>query len=294
MSTDSRIVKTAQKTSHTYAIHEMREGVAASRCTYAITVVGPLGGYGVFEIGYLPDAERMAEALPPPSEKTIGARLLGVTDTEHDGDTVEHRHYFLLENLDDTGALEFDKLYDLGGLISGEALETQARRPDMAIVAVDETANWNDNVVAVCGRIKGIYGINRNDDSYAQVWMEFLSNQCERQMMNLDEADIDEEFQKIGYDTQTDFEYDNSGDRGREVGRWEISKLEVLETLTPPTDWIAEYMLDDSEGGRLGRESEYYREVQANGLPGAPFDGQRTDEEIIEAGRALKTGGATP
>lgn len=281
MSGISKIIKAGTRDTHDYAIHETREGINLQISTFAVTVASRNGGYVVTEIDSLQDAEMIAEVLPAPSPINNGARLFGVVTTEFPDGAPEHTHHFLLENRDDAGAFDYEKLYDVGGLSSGEALETEASRPDLAIVAIDETANWASDVVAVCGRIKGVYGINRNDKAYAQVWMEFLSNQFERPMIDLDEAQIDAEFQKIGYDTQTDFEMDNSGDQGREIGRWAVDRLETLEVLTPSSQWLVEHMLEPSEGRRLELEREYYAEVMANGLPGVKFDEARSDAEII-------------
>jgi len=294
MTENSRIVRASHKGTHEYAIFETKVSADDASPIFSVTVSGPQGGYLVTAIRSLSDADRITQILPHPSDINSGTRLIGVFDIDFSGNEVRHTCYFLLENPDDKGGLEFDRLYDAEGLASGIPVETAARRPDLAIVAIEETENWAEKVVAVCGRIKGVYGVNRNDQTYPQVWMEFLSNQFERPMFDLDESQTDEEFRKIGYDTQTDFEEDNSGERGREIGRYEAPDLDVIEVLDPPAEWIVAYMLEPSEGRRLELEREYYWEVKSNGLPSASFENPRSDAEILEDGIRLTAGDEAP
>lgn len=280
----TQIIKTKTFATHRLAVHEVTNGNQAS---FAITVSSGSEYYVVTAIRYLHEAEQIADMLPPPSSATNGARLSSSVEHNFDGDTPIATPYFVTEGRSDIGALDYDRIYDLAGLVSGEPIDAEARRPDMAIVAIEETSGWADKVVAICGRIKGIYGINRNDHSYSQIWMQFLANQYERPMRDLDEQAVDLEFGKVGYDTQTDFEFDNSGDQGREIGSWDVDTLEVLEELEPTVDWLVDYMLESDAGKRLNLEREFYAEAAANGLPHCRFKDQRTDEEIIEAGRDL-------
>jgi hypothetical protein len=85
----------------------------------------------------------------------------------------------------------------------------------------------------------------------------------------------------------TDFEMDNSGDRGRESTRWEVSKMEILTEIPLDANWLVEYMLEPEEGARDQKECDVYSEMQANGLPGVHFEGQRTDDVIVAAGKAF-------
>lgn len=286
----SRIVDKGVKDTHTYAIFEMKRHADDNYPDYAITVAGTddtKGWYAISEIRTLSDAQGIAERLPAPNETISGARLISSTDIGFAGDTRTEAHYFLLENKTDKGNLDYSRMYDLSGLGTGEPVETDARRPELLIVATEETHGWNERVVAMVGRVKGVYGVNKGETNYSQVWMEFLSNQCERPFYDLEETEIDKAFGKIKYDTMTDFEMDNSGDRGRESTRYDVSKMEILTEISPSADWLVEYMLEPEEGARDRKECDLYSEYQANGLPGVHFDGQRTDEEIIEAGKAL-------
>jgi hypothetical protein len=283
----SKIIKSAKNDSREYAIHEVRLSERDSHPTYAITISTGKQYYVVTDIQRQDEAEDIAEQLPTPSSVNDGIRFVSGTNTEFVGDKLTHTHYFLLESAEDTGRFDFHSLYDLGGLETAEAVATEGRRPDLIIAAVNETKGWDEAVVAVCGRIKGVYGVNRSDTRYAQHWMEFLSNQCERPFSDLEETEIEEEFQKIGYDTMSDFERDNSFDRGREIGSWELDQLEVLGSVSVPTQWAIEYMLESDEGKRFELDCAAFHEQEANGLPGVRFDNPRSDEEIIEAGRTL-------
>lgn len=283
----SKIIKSAKNDRREYAIHEVRLSERDSHPTYAITISSGKQHYVVTDIQRKEEAEDIAEQLPVPSSVNNGIRFVSGTNSEFVGDRLTHTHYFLLESADYTGHFDFHSLYDLGGLETSEAVATEGRRPDLIIAAVNETKDWDEAIVAVCGRIKGVYGVNRSDTRYAQHWMEFLSNQCERPFSNLEETEIDEEFQKIGYDTMSDFERDNSLDRGREIGNWELDRLEVLDSVSVPTQWVIEYMLESDEGKRFELDCAAFHEQEANGLPGVKFDNPRSDAEIIEAGRAL-------
>lgn len=255
---------------------------------YAITVTGTVDSkdwYAVSEIRSAADAQDIAVHLPAPNETLSGARLISATHLDFEGDAPAVTHYFLLENKHDRGMLDFSRMYDLEGLGAGSPVETDARRPELLIVAVEETHGWTDPVVAVVGRVKSVYGVNKGETHYSQVWMEFLSNQCERPFRDLEEAEIEEEMRNISYDTMTDFESDNSGDHGRESTRWEVSKMEILREIPLEADWLVEYMLEPEEGARNQMERDIYNEEKANGLPGVQFEDQRTDDEIIEAGR---------
>jgi hypothetical protein len=286
----SKIIDKGVKDAHSYAIFEMKRHKDDNYPEYAITVAGTedtKGWYAISEIKSLLDAKDIAERLPAPNETISGARLISATDIEFDGDVKTKTHYFFLENKSDKGNLDFSRMYDLAGLGAGEPVETEARRPDLLIVADDETHNWNDRVVALVGRVKGVYGVNRGETNYSQVWMEFLSNQCERPFYDLEEAEKEQEFRKIKYDTMTDFEMDNTGDHGRESTRWAVSRMEILTEISPSADWLVEYMLEPEEGARDQKERDLYGEYQANGLPGVHFEDQRTDAEIVAAGKAL-------
>ncbi len=286
----SKIIDKGVKDTHSYAIFEMKRHQDDNYPEYAITVAGTdatKGWYAISEIRSLPDAKDIAERLPAPNETTSGARLISATDVEFDGNTRTGTHYFLLENKSDTGTLDYTRMYDIDGLGGGKPVETEARRPELLIVATEETHGWNDRVVALVGRVKGVYGANKGETNYSQVWMEFLSNQCERPFYDLEEAEIEQEFRKIKYDTMTDFEMDNSGDRGRESTRWDVSNMEILTEISLSADWLVEYMLEPEEGARDQKERDLYGEIQANGLPGVHFEDQRTDEEIVAAGKAL-------
>jgi hypothetical protein len=286
----SKIIDKGVKDTHNYAIFEMKRHKDDDYPEYAITVAGTddtKGWYAISEIKSLPDAKDIAERLPAPNETTSGARLISATDVVFDGDVRAETHYFLLENRSDKGNLDYSRMYDLAGLGSGEPVETEARRPELLIVATEETHNWNDKVVALVGRIKGVYGVNKGESNYSQVWMEFLSNQCERPFYDLEEAEIEQELHKIKYDTMTDFEMDNTGDAGRESTRYDVSRMEMLTEVSLSADWLVEYMLEPEEGARFQKDRELFGEVQANGLPGVHFEGQRTDEEIVAAGKAL-------
>ena len=281
--TISRIIRSKKTDAHEYAVHEVKLHEGDGAPTYAITITSGKHYYVISGMNHLTSAESIADSLPTPGPASSGARFLaGLDGKSVDGNWAE-TPFFVLEDRDHAASLDFDRLYDVSGLATGMPVETKASRPDLAIVAVDETRNWAEPVVALCGRIKGIYGVNRNDKQYTQVWMEFLSNAPERLFYGLEEDEVDAEFRKIGYDTMTDFNMDNGGEKGREIGRWELDGLEVLEILHMPPQWMVEYMLESEEGKRSQMEAEAFWEVASNGLPSVRFENQRTDAEITAA-----------
>lgn len=286
----SKIIDQGVKDAHSYAIHEVKRNENDEYPRYAITVAGTpgaKGGYAVFEIASKADAQDIADRLPAPNDTLSGARLISATDVEFDGDTMTETHYFFLENKADKGGLDFTRMYDIDGLADGEPVETEARRPEFMIVATEETYGWGDGIVALLGRIKGIYGTNVGDSPYGQVWMQFLANECERRFYDLDEAEVNRVFEKIKYDAIDEFERDNSGDQGHESNRYDISKMEILEEIPMSADWLVGYMLEPEEGKRFEMERDVYGEVQANGLKGVTFKDHRSDDEIVAAGLAL-------
>jgi hypothetical protein len=229
-----------------------------------------------------------------PNDVNNRVRFVAGTDVEFIDDKVSKTPYFLIESSDEKSSFDFHGLYDVAGLATAVPVELEARRPDFVLVALDETKGWVDPVVAICGRIKAVYGVNRSDTRYSQHWMEFLSNQCERPFADVEEADIEEEFRKVNYDTMTDFERDNSEERGREIGRWELDGLEILGSVPVSTQWVIEYMLGEDEGKRFEMDNAVFWEAEANGLPSVFFENPRSDAEIIEAGKDLLRKAVSP
>lgn len=129
----------SQTGTHEYSIFETRTSADDASPTFAVTVEGLQGGYLVTGIRSPSDADRIARVLPHPNDINSGTRLIGVSDIELADGEVRHTHYFLLENPDDKGGFEYDRLYDADGLASGIPIDTIARRPDLAIVAIEET-----------------------------------------------------------------------------------------------------------------------------------------------------------
>lgn len=266
-------IETVDVGSHTYVITKN----SSSPADYQIEVRGLEGAYSIGRIPVLSSARQVAATAPAPTAELDGAALVAGRDDK------QVWHVFTPDT-DTTGGLEANRLYGLSALPALRPVE-HFPIPDIRILARDETeSSFEGTVTAAFGRVITIYGVNLSDDTYYDKSLYFLQNEAE---IIDDEEGMDAIAALAGYDSYTQFQYDDAGESALSVSSFEIDKMEVVDTIHVSPQWAVEFALESSEKIRDDMLMEGLQAYCENGLPEVSFEGgRRSAEEIRSASRS--------
>lgn len=269
----SRTVETIDAGTHNYVIGETTSGSKR----YRVVVSGQDGAYSIEAIPYLSDAREIGSAAPPPVPGLDGATLAA--------GKVEGAWYVFAPGEEQAASLETRKLYALTELASLTPTEA-APLPDIRIVAREETGrSFEEAVYVPFGRIITTYGINLSDDTYHDRAAFFLENEAE---IIDDEKGMDVIAAQAGYDSYTQFQYDDAGEPVISMSLYEIDNMDWVDVIDLPPQIAVEFALETSEKARDDMLREVFQEYKVNGLPEAVFEGGRRSPDEIR--RAATTG----
>lgn len=134
--------------------------------------------------------------------------------------------------------------------------------PRFKLVALDETHCWSDEVVAVTGRIQGIYLYDESRAIHCaeltpSYWLLFLYNVSENP---IGDYEGDENPMVPGFDSATEFEHENGGEHGIYVHCSSIDRLaSEFKYDCGPVDeqLLAEYLAaDEADREKLYQDME--------------------------------------
>jgi hypothetical protein len=265
----NRLVETVDAGTHTYVITENKVG---NSTRFRVDVSGQAGTYCVEHLFDLTWSREIGAALPAPVPELDGARLVA---GRRNG-----VWYFYAPSKEHAGALEDGKIYaaqDLAPLVPTAGMPM----PDLLIAARDESDNFDAAIVAEFGRIMTTYGINLSDDTYYDRGLYFLENEAE---IIDDEAGMDAIAARAGYDSYTQFQYDDAGESVLSRSPYEVEKMEWIDRIGLAPQMVVDFVLESSEKTRDDTLGVLFREYRNSGMQEVHFEGgRRTAEEIRAA-----------
>lgn len=269
----SRLVETIDVGTHTYFITENKIG---SMTRFRVDVSAGAGTYCVEHLTDVSWAREIGRALPAPVPELDGARLVA---GRRDG-----VWYLYAPSKEHAGSLEDGKIYaahELASLVPTAGMPM----PDLLIVARDESEHFDAAIIAEFGRIMTTYGVNLSDDTYYDRGLYFLENEAE--VIVDDEVGMDAVAARAGYDSYTQFQYDDAGESVLVRSPYEVEKMDWIDRIALTPQMVVDFVLETSEKTRDDTLGERFREYRNSGMPELHFEGgRRTAEEIWAAAAA--------
>jgi hypothetical protein len=272
---ENTIVERVDLGTHAYVIR-----YASSAFRHSIEIVGTEGSYTVEEIPYLENAREIGPLLPAPVPELHGARLVA---GRRDG-----LCYLYARSKEHAGALEDGKVYaahELAALVPTPGMPV----PDLLVAAREETDHFDDAVIAEFGRVMTTYGINLSDETYYDSGFYFLENEAE---IIDDEMGMDVIAARAGYDSYTQFQYDDAGESVLSRPLHEVEKMDWIDRIGLSPQMVVDFVLESSEKVRDDMLGELFREYRNSGMPEMHFKGGRRSPDEIRSAAATNEGPA--
>lgn len=267
---DRSAIETVDEGTHRYTIARR---TSASNW-YDLEVAGPDGAYVIRRLSYPSAARDAAIVAPAPTAELNGAVLVG-------GRSQGGVWHVFAPDRAQAGGLEANRLYVLSELASLSPVE-HFPIPDIRIVARDETeSSFEGPVTQAFGRVVATYGVNLSDDTYYDKTLYFLQNEAE--IVEDEEAEMDAVAAAAGYDSYTQFQYDDAGEPATSVSRYAVDQMDWVDVIELSPQAVVDFVLEPSEKLRDDMLKEVLLAYREGGMPETTFDGGRRSAEQIRA-----------